>query len=141
MSPLRELQQQFAAAPAATLDLLVGEHRAELVGPWFIRLPAPLFLAVRGMPFWGGKRFDPAIGDELRGVNVLRMRGRTRDSIPITARLEDGDLVVRYPADSQWPWPNVVDRLRPLDAATLIGLTFGLPLMPREGAPYLLHRI
>lgn len=134
-------KRTFHDAPDATLDLLVGEHRSELVGPWFVRLPAPLFLAVRGMPFWGGKRFDAAQGDELRGVNVLRLRGHTRDSIPITARLEDGDLVVRYPADSQWPWPNVVDRLRPLDGSTLVGLTFGLPLMPPEGLPFLLHRI
>lgn len=145
MSSLRDLREAFHASPDPTLDLLVGEHRAELVGPLWLRLPAPLFLAVRGMPFWAGKRFDPPVDGVLHGVNVLRVRGFSRDSLPVTAQIEDvegrSDLVIRYPQDAQWPWPHVVDRLRPLDSSTLIGLTFGMPAMPDEGTPFLLHRV
>jgi hypothetical protein len=94
------LRQAFRAAPDPALERLVGEHRAEIVGPLWVRLPAPIFLAVRGMPFWAGKRFEPSVDGVLNGVNVLRVWGFTKDAIPITARLEDGDLVVRYPQDA-----------------------------------------
>lgn len=141
----RDLHEAFHAAPDPTLERLVGEHRSELVGPVWIRLTAPLFLAVRGMPFWAGKRFEPPVDGLIHGVNLLEVRGFRKDSIPVTAQLEpslDGvDIVVRYPRTAPWPWPNVVDRLRPLDDRTLIGLTFGLPMMPADGAPFLLHKV
>jgi hypothetical protein len=35
---------------------------------------------------------------------------------------------------------RVNDELRPLDDDTLLGLSFGLPLAPRGGAPFILNR-
>jgi hypothetical protein len=49
-------------------------------------------------------------------------------------------LVIRYPPDARWPHRRVTDELRPLDEDTLLGLSFGLPLAPMGGAPFLLHR-
>ena len=116
----------------------MGEHRAELVGPWYIRKSAPGFLAATGMADWCGKRFDPPVDGVLHGCNLARRNGELQDSIPLTATLEGGDLVVHYPADARWPWRHVTDRLRPLNETTLIGLTYGLPLT--AALPFLLHR-
>lgn len=137
---LRALWDEFEAAGQPDLGRMAGEHRAELIGPLWLRLPAPGFLALRGMPFWAGKRFDPAVDGVAHGVNVLSVRGFTKDSIPITATLEGRDVVVRYPQDAAWPWPGVVDRLRVRDDVTLLGMTYGFPLMPPQGLPFLLHR-
>ena len=71
---------------------------------------------------------------------MLEVRGFAKDSLAITADIEGRDLVVRYPGDAVWPWPGVVDRLRQRDEETLLGMTFGLPLMPPKGAPFLLWR-
>jgi len=49
-------------------------------------------------------------------------------------------LVITYPSDARWPHRLVNDELRPLDELTLLGLSFGLPLAPRGGAPFILHR-
>ncbi len=138
---LAQLWEEFDQAPAPELARLVGEHRSELIGPLWLRVPAPLFLAARGMPFWAGKRFEPAVDGVLHGVNLLRVRGFEKDSLPITATSDGRDVVVRYPADAPWPWPGVVDRLRVRDERTLLGMTFGLPLMPARGAPFLLHAV
>ena len=49
-------------------------------------------------------------------------------------------LVVKYPSDARWPLNRVTDELRPLDDRTLVGLSFGLPLAPRAGVPFVLSR-
>jgi hypothetical protein len=49
-------------------------------------------------------------------------------------------ILIRYPPDARWPHHRVNDELRPLDDRTLLGLSFGLPLAPRGGAPFILHR-
>ncbi len=137
---LRDLWAEFEGCEAPALSDVPGRWRSQLVGPLWLRLPAPVFLAVRGMPFWAGKRFESPVGDVISGVNVLEVRGFHKDSLPLTATVEGRDLVVRYSSDAPWPWPAVVDRLRVRDAQTLLGMTFGLPLMPPKGAPFLLRR-
>ena len=50
-------------------------------------------------------------------------------------------FVERNPAGTApWPWRNVIDELRLLPDGTVIALTFGLPLMPGGGSPFLLRR-
>ena len=136
---LQELWDEFEGCQAPALDTVAGQWRSQFIGPLWLRLPAPVFLAVRGMPFWAGKRFDEPVDGVAHGVNLLQVRGFRKDSLAITATNEGRDLVVRYPADAPWPWPGVVDRLRARDADTLLGMTFGLPLMPPKGAPFLLR--
>lgn len=137
---LRELWNEFEGCGRPSLEAVAGRWRSEFIGPLWLRAPSPVFLALRGMPFWAGKRFEVPVGGVARGVNVLEVRGFTKDSLPITATVEGPDLVVRYPTTAQWPWPGVVDRLRARDSETLLGMTFGLPLMPPKGAPFLLRR-
>jgi hypothetical protein len=144
---LRALQSAFRAAPEPTVDDLVGEHEAEFVGPAWLRAAAPLTMRLLGMPGWCGKRFDPDSGDGiLRGVNRVRRGGVVSDSIPIAARLDasrmDGRaaLVITYPPEARFPWPRVRDEFRPFGAGTLLGITFGIPLSPPGGTPFLMHR-
>lgn len=137
---LTQLWDEFDRCQTPSLEDVAGRWRAQFIGPLWLRLPAPMFLAVRGMPFWAGKRFEAPVDGVARGVNVLEVRGFAKDSLAITADIEGRDLVVRYPGDAVWPWPGVVDRLRQRDEETLLGMTFGLPLMPPKGAPFLLRR-
>jgi hypothetical protein len=105
-------------------------------------------MRLTGMPGWWGKRFRAPLGggDSLDGENVLLRGGRLVDSIPMRARIGssrvDGRLalLITYPPDARWPHRRVNDELRPVDEDTLLGLSFGLPLAPRGGAPFILHR-
>ncbi len=143
---LRALREAFLAAPAPTLELLIGFRRSEFAGPLWLRASGPLALATTGMPGWAGKRFratsDPNL---LEGENMLRRDGTLVPSIPMRAAIEpatlDGRpaLVVRYPADARWPWRGVRDELRPLPDGRLLGMTYGLPGAPPKGGPFLLH--
>jgi hypothetical protein len=142
---VRDLQRAFREAPEPQLDALAGTHEAQFAG--WLRVGGPLAMGVTGMPGWWGKRFRPAgDGDSLEGENVLRRRGDLVASIPMTAQIGpsrvDGRaaILIDYPADARWPHRRVRDELRPLDENTLLGLSFGLPLAPRGGAPFILHR-
>jgi hypothetical protein len=140
------LQQAFRDAPAPELGALVGSHEATFAG--WLRLGGPLAMRLTGMPGWWGKRFRAPVGDgdSLEGENLLLRRGRLVESIPMRARIGssrvDGRpaLLISYPPDARWPHRRVNDELHPLDEGTLLGLSFGLPLAPRGGAPFILHR-
>jgi hypothetical protein len=102
------------------------------------------------MPGWCGKRFDPDTGEGvLNGANRARAGqvGAVVDSIPIRARVApsrmDGRpaLVVTYPADARFPWPGVVDELRPFGPDALLGMTFWIPPAPPVVTPFLLRRL
>jgi hypothetical protein len=143
---VRALQREFHDAPAPELAALVGSHEARFAG--WLRLGGPLAMRLTGMPGWWGKRFRPpaADGDSLEGENLLRRGGQLVPSIPMRATIApsrvDGKsaLLITYPPDARWPHRRVNDELRPLDEGTLLGLSFGLPLAPRGGAPFILHR-
>jgi hypothetical protein len=145
---LGALQRAFREAPSPELGALVGRHQGEFAGPAWLRLPGPLTMRAIGLPGWWGKEFRaPAReADELEGENLLRRGERLEPSIPMRARIApsrvDGRpaLVVSYPPDAPFPWRQAHDELRPLDDDTFLGLTFGIPLAPRGGTPFVLHR-
>jgi hypothetical protein len=105
-------------------------------------------MTMTGMHGWWGKQFREPMGGghTLQGENLVRRRGRLEESIPMTAQIGpsrvDGRpaILIDYPPDARWPHNRVKDELRRLDEKTLIGLSFGLPLSPRGGAPFVLHR-
>ncbi len=145
---VRELQEAFREARAPDLATLLGSHDGEVLGPAWLRQGAALTFRLSGMPGWCGKTFHPATSDAdtLEGENLVRRHGRTEPSIPIQARIVpsriDGRpaIVIRYPTDARFPWRRVTDELRPLDDRTLLGLSFGIPLGPRGGSPFVLRR-
>jgi hypothetical protein len=143
---VRALQRAFREAPAPELGALVGRHEAKFAG--WLRVGGPLSMSLTGMHGWWGKQFRAPAGggDSLEGENLVRREGRLVESIPMRAQIApsrvDGRpaLVISYPPDAHWPHCRVKDELRPLNEDTLLGLSFGLPLAPRAGAPFLLQR-
>ena len=149
-SSLGLLLQIFREAPEPALDTLVGVHEGSFAGPAFVRLPAPLFMVLTGMPGWFGKEFDPPGSDpaQLSGRNLVRRRGAVHPSIPMQAQVApsrvDGRLalVLSYPSDARWPWRRTTDELRPLDDQTLLGVGFvDAPLIRGLPLPFLLRRL
>jgi hypothetical protein len=142
----RDLRRAFSEAAAPELSDLIGRYEATFAG--WLQVGGPLAMGLTGMAGWWGKQFRPSAngGDALEGENLLRRNGRLVESIPMRAHIGasrvDGRpaLVVKYPADARWPHNRVTDELRPLDDDTLLGLSFGLPLAPRAGAPFLLRQ-
>jgi hypothetical protein len=145
---LAALREAFRAAPEPTLELLVGEHEATFVGPGWLRAAAGPSMWIVRMPGWCGKRFsaDDDGDGVIAGFNLVRRRGVVSESIPITASLSPSRLDgrpaigVAYPADAPFPWPRVRDEFRAFGAGVLLGMTFGIPLAPPGGAPFLLRR-
>ena len=143
---VRALQRAFREAPAPELVALVGRHEAKFAG--WLRLVGPLSMSLTGMHGWWGKQFRRRADEEdsLEGENLLLRQERILTSIPMTARIAPSRLDSRpalqisYPPDARWPHRRVKDELRPLDERTHLGLSFGLPLAPRGGAPFLLYR-
>lgn len=147
LSGLKDLHTRFAAAPEPALEDLIGRHEAEYAGPRWIRAVGPTTMRLTGMPGWWGKTFaagsDPAV---LEGANLVSRSGTIERSVPMTAQLQpsrvDGRLalVVSYPPDAPFPWRRVNDELRVVGDGILLGLTWGIPLGPGGGTPFVLHR-
>lgn len=147
-SSLGAVTAWFRTAAEPVLSDLVGRHRAQTVGPFWMRLPAPLFLAATGMPGWVGKEFAPPSSpdaDELSGHNLVDDHGIAEPSLPMTARLGtsrlDGRaaLVLTYAAHAPFPWRNVVDEVRSIGEGRLLGISYDIiPRVP-VGVPFLLH--
>ncbi|QWC86339.1 hypothetical protein KLP28_06510 [Nocardioidaceae bacterium] len=145
-------QQAWREAPSGDLTLLLGDHRAEFIGPWRMRAPRPAFFAATGMQGWWGKAFHEPHADhverpdELHGANLVRRRRGLVRSMELVATFEDSEiddrpaLVVRYRHTDRWPWRGVSDHFRPVGDGLLLGLTLGIPMTPRGGAPFLFHR-
>lgn len=103
-------------------SLPVGDYRAVLIGPAWFRWVAACGLALGGLPRWHGKRFRA----DGSGVNLLRAAtegGARVERLVMRLRLDrsphDGRAVVRvgYDATARFPWPAVVDELRPWPSA------------------------
>lgn len=144
---LSSLVEAFLNAAPPKLSMLIGDHKGEFAGPLWVRGPAPLLCALTGMRGWCGKTFKEVGPDTLSGFNLVRAGSGVANSIPISARIAaarlDGRsaLLVEYPSDAPFPWCRVTDELRPVGNGILLGLTYGIPGTPSEGAPFILRRI
>ena len=102
-----------------------GFYHAEFTGPAWLRTIAPPGLAIGGLGGWWGKEF---MGDGT-GMNIVMRGGQLRRILQVHLELGassvDGKpaILIRYPKDSQFPWPRVIDELRSLDETSLLGLT------------------
>jgi len=148
LGSLGDLRAAFRAAPEPSLADVVGRFEAEFIGPGWMRASGPLLMRVGRMPHWYGKRFEAAdaTDESLVGVNLVRRDGGVIDSVPMTAAMAPSQMdgrpavVVSYPGDAPFPWPRVTDELRPFGEGVLLGMTFGIPLAPPGGSPFLLRR-
>jgi hypothetical protein len=148
MRSAKALRAAFRSAPEPTVDDLVGEFRSEYIGPGWLRAVAPATMRLGRMHGWCGKRFARSeLGNPpLSGVNLVRSGAVVSDSVPMVADLGpsriDGraSLIIGYPIDAPFPWPRVIDELRPFGESALLGMTFGIPGSLPGGTPFLLHR-
>ncbi|WP_051756471.1 hypothetical protein [Nocardia sp. NRRL WC-3656] len=141
-----ELRALFRTAACPDLAEVTGRLEAELAGPALVRALAPIAFRLTGLADWWGKDLRPApAGDGLTGYNLAGPRGESA-TLPLRATIGPSRLdgapavVVSYASDAPFPWRRVVDDLRILADGTVLGLTFGLPLTPRGGSPFLLRR-
>lgn len=139
--PRPESYKRLFAVLAPPPAGLHGRFEAELVGPRWFQGFSRFGLGLRGFKGWYGKQFD----GQGNGVNLMQRDGQLVEAIPMRIAIEkssiDGreSLIVRYPPETLWPWPHVIDELRDLDGKTLIGMSHlassaALPL------PFVLHR-
>jgi hypothetical protein len=102
-----------------------GVYQSAFVGPGWLRAIAGPGLYPLGLGGWWGKQFD----GRGRGSNIVRRGGRLSTRLAVTLveapSLVDGRpcLAVRYPSDSPFPWPLVIDELRLVDDRRLLGMT------------------
>jgi hypothetical protein len=133
----------FRTLSAPEPALLTGAFRAEFTGPSWLRKISGPGLALLGLGGWWGKTFAA----DGTGANLVYRKGALQRKFPIQVVLApsvvDGkpSLAVHYTHDCPFPWPQVVDELRSLDEATLLGLTYGnAPALRGLLLPFLLHR-
>lgn len=139
---LRSFRRLFLTLAQPHAADLAGIFRAEFVGPGWLRATAPSALVLGGLGGWWGKQFDGA----GRGMNIVLRGGELSHTMPVHVGMADS-LVdrrpcvgVTYPAGSPFPWPHVVDELRPLDEETFLGLTIiNTGPLRRLAFPFLLH--
>lgn len=123
--PLGYFRALFASLPVPSADELRGTYRAAFVGPGWLRASAAPALAITGLGGWWGKEFHL----DGTAINIVARAGRfsTRFAMRVTpaGSFVDGKdgLSLRYQPGNPFPWAYVVDELRRLDAATLLGMT------------------
>jgi hypothetical protein len=139
----RKYEAQFASLAPPPRGSLTGRFQGEFVGPLWLRLGAPVLLAVLGMPRWWGKQFT-AQGE---GVNLVRRGKQLRPAVPLVLREApsrvDGQrgVQVEYPPQSAH-WRLFVDELRWLNGRTVLAMSrVNLPLLRRVRLPFLLHQV
>ena len=116
----------FVSLPAPEWTDLPGFYQAEFTGPAWLRAIAPPGLAIGGLGGWWGKELHA----DGSGMNIVARGGSLRRVLPVRFELGPSSLdgqpaiLIRYPPDSRFPWPRVVDELRRLEAGCLLGLTF-----------------
>ena len=100
-------------------------------------------MALAGLRDWWGKElsgFGPA-------HNLVRRRGELVRTLPMQLGLStsrvDGKAcaVLRYGAESPFPWPHVIDELRALNDGELLGMSvIDFPILRDHAFPFLLVR-
>ncbi|MCB8984769.1 MAG: hypothetical protein H6659_13150 [Ardenticatenaceae bacterium] len=141
--PLTAFPELFHELTPPAMLQMHGRFRAEFVGPAWLRRVAPPGLAPLGLGGWWGKTFD----GRGQGMNIVHRHGQLAEVIPIqlkeAASLVDGrsGLNITYPPGTRFPWPLIIDEVRWLDDATLLGLTLVTKAgLHRLALPFLLKR-
>lgn len=122
---LKEFRSLFQSLQVPDPATLSGRWRAEFVGPAWLRASAGPALALSGLAGWWGKDIFP----NGSAVNILLHNGNFSTRFEMYFLSEpsriDGQpgLSIRYAQGNPFPWMFIVDELRRVNAATLLGLT------------------
>lgn len=140
---LTRVANLFRQLPTPTESLPRGDYRAEITGPLWLRKTARPLLASIGFSNWYGKR----ILDNSSAINLKDDAENRTEFLPMLLAIEPSRLdgkpawVLRYPPSTHFPVRNMADEIRPLEGASLLGISYTeLPGMGKIGLPFLLHR-
>ncbi|MFC1849698.1 GMC oxidoreductase [candidate division CSSED10-310 bacterium] len=141
-APLHEIIKLYASLSSPPLSRLKGKFRAEFIGPWWYRHTAGYSLAPVGLRQWWGKEFD----GHGTGFNLVRRDRILSSTLAMTVEQrnsvldEKPGLTITYPAETPFPWPNIIDEVRQLTDTCLLCLTqVNLPGIKAMLFPFLLH--
>jgi hypothetical protein len=139
---LREFPDLFASHAVDQLPSLVGVYRGTFVGPGWLRATAGPVLALGGLGGWWGKRFEA----DGTAVNLVQRGGKLEPRCPmrlltVTSALDGkATLALHYEPENRFPWPHIVDELRPLDSETVLGMTYvNVAALRGVATPFLLE--
>ena len=140
---LRGFSQLFERLALDETAVLEGVYRGTYVGPGWLRKAAPPAMRASGLGGWWGKRFEA--GGEA--FNLVERNGRVEPIFPmrlesISSRLDGAPaLVLVYDRENPFPWPFIVDELRPLDETAVLGMTYlNVDAAPKLAFPFLIQR-
>jgi len=123
--PLKDFSELFTSSSIPDNSKIVGTYRATFVGPDWLRAAAGPALTISGLGGWWGKQFK----DDGTATNLVQHGGNleTRFSMRLVNRTSalDGKpaLALIYGAENPFPWPHIVDEVRPLDNVSFLGMT------------------
>ena len=141
---LRDFSQFYKDLVVGDTAVLQGVYRGMYVGPGWLKTAGPRVISLRGLSGWWGKLFQ-ADGEAF---NLVERDGRIEPIFPmrlesITSKLDSAPaLALIYDAGNPFPWPNIVDELRPLDETAVLGMTyFNVDAVPKIAFPFLIQKI
>jgi hypothetical protein len=140
---LGALYRQFRSLPSATGLDRQGFYRGYFVGPWWMRVQAPAFVFLTGLPGWLGKKFlnpDLAANVVMRGGQIAE--GPRMRWVELTSTFDRRPGVgLRYESEAPMPWRWITDELRQVDPNTFLGMSVvDAAGLRRLGIPFLLVR-
>jgi hypothetical protein len=122
---LKAIHKLFAHLDPPENSSLTGKFRGMFVGPAWLRQVWGPVLAIGGLGGWWGKEFD----SHGNAINLVLRKGRHERRFPmvVVSQVSHLDrkpgLALRYSGDNPFPWPLIVDELRRIDTAMVLGMT------------------
>jgi hypothetical protein len=142
--PMRDFSRLYGEMAVGDAAVPKGVYKGTYVGPAWLKAIAPPSMVVSGLGGWWGKDFIAG----GKTYNLVQRKNEIRPVIPmqlvlINSRLDGAPaLALIYDKQNPFPWPYVVDELRPLDESALLGMMYlNVDALPKIAFPFLLQKI
>jgi hypothetical protein len=142
--PMGDFSRLYGELVAGDTAVPKGVYKGTYVGPAWLKALAPHSMVVSGLGGWWGKDFFPG----GKTYNLVQRDEEIRRVIPmqlavINSRLDGAPaLALIYDKQNPFPWPYIVDELRSLDEAALLGMMYlNVNALPKIAFPFLLQKV
>ena len=142
--PMRNFPRLYGELVVGDTAVPKGVYKGTYVGPAWLKAAAPPSMVVSGLGGWWGKDFMSG----GKTYNLVQRKGEIKRVIPmrlavINSRLDGAPaLALIYDKQNPFPWPYIVDELRPLDEAALLGMMYlNVNALPKIAFPFLLQKV
>ena len=140
---IKDFRNLFQTLLVPEASSIRGAYRASFVGPAWLRTSAGPALAISGLGGWWGKEFH----DDGTAINIVLRAGKYSTRFPMKfiksksfIDHKDG-LALHYQPGNPFPWMYVVDELRRIDDATILGMTIpNISGLRRLAFPFILQK-